>query len=230
MCGPVVPQRHVLEILCHLINKYQQIWTFNLTTLPLEDIGRRTAANLMIWIGEMIEKFDILSCQINAVVHDNGSNMVAAVRLLKENHGWSQVSSAGHTHSQQCLQRAQHQQSCWCCRKPSGALQEKRAGKNENEEEAAANENLREQADPGHQYEMEYGRKTPGAALANYCNIIRLQRKSKWQAEDRSMLKLLQCTCQTCLRAPVCSQLPLSLGTLPPDLTYLHPLSHYCSI
>ena len=45
--------------------------TLNLATLPLEE--RHTAANIMIWMEEVIEKSD-----------DNGSNMVAAARLLEE--------------------------------------------------------------------------------------------------------------------------------------------------
>lgn len=35
--------------------------------------------------------------KIKAIVHDNGSNMVAAARLLEEKHGWFSVHCAGHT-------------------------------------------------------------------------------------------------------------------------------------
>lgn len=69
--------------------------TLNLATLPLEE--RHTAANIMLWMEEVIEKFDILPSKIKAIVHNNGSNMVAAARLLEEKHGWFSVRCAGHT-------------------------------------------------------------------------------------------------------------------------------------
>ncbi|XP_051958615.1 E3 SUMO-protein ligase ZBED1-like [Xyrauchen texanus] len=85
-----------LGVSCHFITKDWQMKTLNLATLPLEE--RHTAANIMIWMEEVIEKFDILPSKIKAIVHDNGSNMVAAARLLEEKHGWSSVRCAGHTH------------------------------------------------------------------------------------------------------------------------------------
>ncbi|XP_069389205.1 E3 SUMO-protein ligase ZBED1-like [Paralichthys olivaceus] len=68
--------------------------TLNLATLPLEE--RHTAANIMIWMEEVIEKFDILPSKIKVIVHDNGSNIVAAAQLLEDKHGWSSVRCAGH--------------------------------------------------------------------------------------------------------------------------------------
>ncbi|XP_069374455.1 E3 SUMO-protein ligase ZBED1 isoform X1 [Paralichthys olivaceus] len=84
-----------LGVSCHFITKDWQMKTLNLATLPLEE--RHTAANIMIWMEEVIEKFDILPSKIKAIVHDNGSNMVAAAQLLEEKHGWSSVRCAGHT-------------------------------------------------------------------------------------------------------------------------------------
>lgn len=64
----------------------------------------------------------------------------------------------------------QHHQSCWCYKKPSGALWEKQAGKYTIEEALVANEHHRAQADPARRYEMEsyllYGCKTPGPVTA----------------------------------------------------------------
>ncbi|XP_038124484.1 zinc finger BED domain-containing protein 4-like isoform X2 [Cyprinodon tularosa] len=84
-----------LGVSCHFITKDWQMKTLNLPTLPLEE--RHTAANIMLWMEEVIEKFDILPSKIKAIVHDNGSNMVAAARLLEEKHGWFSVRCAGHT-------------------------------------------------------------------------------------------------------------------------------------
>lgn len=45
--------------------------------MPLE--MRRTSADIVTWMEELIGKFDILPSKIKGIVHDNGSNMVAAV-------------------------------------------------------------------------------------------------------------------------------------------------------
>ncbi|KAL3981335.1 ribonucleases P/MRP protein subunit RPP25 [Sarotherodon galilaeus] len=51
----------------------------------------------MTWMEEVLTKFDILPGKIKVVVHDSGSNMAAAVRLLEEKHGWASIRCAGHT-------------------------------------------------------------------------------------------------------------------------------------
>lgn len=79
----------------HFITDDWQMKTLNLATMPLED--RHTAANIMTWMEEVIKKFDIHPTKIKAVVHDNGSNMVAAMRMLEEQHSWASVRCAGHT-------------------------------------------------------------------------------------------------------------------------------------
>lgn len=63
--------------------------------MPLEE--RHSGANIMTWLEEVVAKFDILPTKIKAVVHDNGSNMVAAMRMLEEKHGWASVRCTGHT-------------------------------------------------------------------------------------------------------------------------------------
>lgn len=58
---------------------------------------RHTAENIATWLEEVIDKFNISPTKIKAVVHDNGANMVAAMRLLEPKHGWASVRCAGHT-------------------------------------------------------------------------------------------------------------------------------------
>jgi len=84
-----------LGLSCHFITKDWQMKTLNFAIMPLEE--RHTAANIMTWMEELIEKFNILLAKIKAVVHDNGSNMVAAMRMLEEKHGWVSVRCTGHT-------------------------------------------------------------------------------------------------------------------------------------
>lgn len=67
----------------------------NLTTMPLEE--RHTAANIAEWLEDVIAKFDIPPEKIKAVVHDNGANIVAAVKILAEKYKWASVRCAGHT-------------------------------------------------------------------------------------------------------------------------------------
>ncbi|XP_060759497.1 E3 SUMO-protein ligase ZBED1-like [Neoarius graeffei] len=84
-----------LGVSCHFLSEDWKMKTFNLATMPLEE--RHTGANIMTWMEEVLTKFDILPTKIKAVVHDSGSNMVAAMRLLEEKHGWASIRCAGHT-------------------------------------------------------------------------------------------------------------------------------------
>ncbi|CAK6970688.1 hypothetical protein KUCAC02_019391 [Scomber scombrus] len=61
--------------------------------MPLEE--RHTAANIMTWMEE--HGWNILPAKIKAVVHDNRANMVAAMRMLEEKHGWTSVRCTWHT-------------------------------------------------------------------------------------------------------------------------------------
>ncbi|XP_060754373.1 zinc finger BED domain-containing protein 4-like [Neoarius graeffei] len=69
--------------------------SLSLTTMPLEE--RHTATNIADWLEEAATKFHIPFEKVKAVVHDNGANVVAAARILKERHGWASVRCAGHT-------------------------------------------------------------------------------------------------------------------------------------
>ena len=84
-----------LGVSCHFMTTDWQMKTVNLSTMPLEE--RHTAANIVTWMEEILEKYKISQTKIKAVVHDNGANIVAAMRLLEEKHGWASVRCAGHT-------------------------------------------------------------------------------------------------------------------------------------
>ncbi|KAG9278171.1 zinc finger BED domain-containing protein 1-like [Astyanax mexicanus] len=84
-----------LGVSCHFLSEDWKMKTLNLSTMPLEK--RHTGANIMTWMEEVLTKFDILPTKIKAVVHDSGSNMVAAMRLLEDKHGWASIRCAGHT-------------------------------------------------------------------------------------------------------------------------------------
>lgn len=84
-----------LGVSCHFLSEDWQMKSFNLATMPLQE--RHTGANITTWMEEVVEKFDISPAKIKAVVHDSGSNMVAAMRMLEEKHGWASIRCAGHT-------------------------------------------------------------------------------------------------------------------------------------
>ena len=84
-----------MGVTCHYLGKNWKMVSHCLTTMPLDE--RHTAANIAVWIEEVIAKFEIPPEKIKAVVHDNGSNVVAAAKILQERHGWASVRCAGHT-------------------------------------------------------------------------------------------------------------------------------------
>lgn len=84
-----------LGVTCHFLGDDWEIKSFSLTTMPLED--RHTATNIADWLEESATKFQIPLQKVKAVVHDNGANVVAAARILKERHGWASIRCAGHT-------------------------------------------------------------------------------------------------------------------------------------
>ncbi len=69
--------------------------TLTLATMPLDE--RNTGANIATWLEEVVAKFNISIDNIKAVIHDNGSNIVAAMKLLAEKHNWVSVRCTGHT-------------------------------------------------------------------------------------------------------------------------------------
>lgn len=63
--------------------------------MPLEET--HTAANVADGLEDVVAKFDIPPEKIKAVVHDSGANVVAAVKTLAEEYGWTSVRCADHT-------------------------------------------------------------------------------------------------------------------------------------
>ena len=63
--------------------------------MPLEE--RHTGPNIAAWIEQAVERFEIPTSIIVAVVHNNGSNVVLAANILQEKNGWVSVRCAGHT-------------------------------------------------------------------------------------------------------------------------------------
>ncbi|XP_057208474.1 E3 SUMO-protein ligase ZBED1-like [Triplophysa rosa] len=84
-----------LGVTCHFITEDWKMKTLTLATMPLDE--RHTGANIATWLEEVVAKFNISVDNIKAVVHDNGSNIVAAMKLLAEKHNWVSVRCAGHT-------------------------------------------------------------------------------------------------------------------------------------
>ncbi|XP_059208582.1 E3 SUMO-protein ligase ZBED1-like [Centropristis striata] len=84
-----------LGVTCHFLGNDWEMKSLTLTTMPLEE--RHTAVNIAEWLEEATTKFEIPFDKVKAVVHDNGSNIVAAATILKEKHGWASVRCAGHT-------------------------------------------------------------------------------------------------------------------------------------
>ncbi|CAK6977530.1 zinc finger BED domain-containing protein 1 [Scomber scombrus] len=84
-----------LGVTCHFIDDNWDLVSFNLTTLPMEE--RHTAENLASYVEKVAEKFNISLHNILAIVHDNASNIVAALRILEEKFGVVSYRCAGHT-------------------------------------------------------------------------------------------------------------------------------------
>uniref|UniRef100_G3PNR9 HAT C-terminal dimerisation domain-containing protein n=1 Tax=Gasterosteus aculeatus TaxID=69293 RepID=G3PNR9_GASAC len=84
-----------LGITCHFISDDWDFTSFCLTTMPLEE--RHTGPNIAAWVEQAVEKFEIPTSKIMAVVHDNGSNVVLAANILQEKNGWVSVRCTGHT-------------------------------------------------------------------------------------------------------------------------------------
>lgn len=80
---------------CHYITDDWDMQSICLTTMPLQD--RHTASNIAEWLEQVVARYEISPSKIIAIVHDNGANIVAAVNLLEEKHGWSSVLCTGHT-------------------------------------------------------------------------------------------------------------------------------------
>ncbi|XP_078027660.1 E3 SUMO-protein ligase ZBED1-like [Epinephelus lanceolatus] len=83
------------DVTCHFINEKWNLVSCNLTTLPVDE--RHTAENIASWVEKVAEKFHISLNNVLAIVHDNASNVVAALRILEEKFGVASYRCAGHT-------------------------------------------------------------------------------------------------------------------------------------
>lgn len=84
-----------LGVTCHFLGEVWEVKSLSLTTMLLEE--RHTAANTADWLEETTAKCQIPFSKVKAVVHDNGANVVAVARILKETHRWASVRCSGHT-------------------------------------------------------------------------------------------------------------------------------------
>ncbi|XP_051976953.1 zinc finger BED domain-containing protein 4-like [Xyrauchen texanus] len=84
-----------LGVTCHFITEDWKMTSLTLATMPLDE--RHTGVNIATWLEEVVTKFNISVDNIKAVVHENGSNVVAALKLLAEKHKWVSVRYTGHT-------------------------------------------------------------------------------------------------------------------------------------
>ncbi len=84
-----------LTITVHYVSKDWFMRSHVLGIMLLEE--RHTGENLSKWMLKMAGKFKIDPSRIVAVVHDNASNIVCAMNLLKQSHGWESVRCSAHT-------------------------------------------------------------------------------------------------------------------------------------
>ncbi|KAM8843639.1 E3 SUMO-protein ligase ZBED1-like [Synchiropus picturatus] len=90
-----VPAEAYLGVMCHFVGEDWSMQSYSLSTTLLED--GHTAEIIAEWLESVVASFDISPDKINAVVHDNSANVVAAVKILSDKHGWTSVACAGHT-------------------------------------------------------------------------------------------------------------------------------------
>ena len=69
-----------VSLTTHFISDEWKKESVSLGTLPVTE--RHTGDNILLWIEEMLRKFDISTQKIVSFVHDNGSNFVPAGNLL----------------------------------------------------------------------------------------------------------------------------------------------------
>ena len=66
-----------------------------LGTKPLDE--RHTGENIVTWMEEMLAEFSIGTSKVVAFVHDSGTNINLAGRLLRDKYGWYTEACAGHS-------------------------------------------------------------------------------------------------------------------------------------
>ncbi|XP_039261082.2 E3 SUMO-protein ligase ZBED1-like [Styela clava] len=91
-----------LCVTAHILSQDFNINSFVLSTKQLDD--KQTGENIAGWIQEIVSDFGVPFSKIVSITTDNGSNMIAAVNLLKREHNLNAIRCAAHT-LQLCLQR-----------------------------------------------------------------------------------------------------------------------------
>lgn len=84
-----------LSVTVHYIDDHWVLCNRVLAVMPIED--RHTGDNIMKWLLDVIAQYDLSPSKVSAIIHDNGSNMVAAAKKLEALHGWSSVRCVAHT-------------------------------------------------------------------------------------------------------------------------------------
>lgn len=95
MCPSQATPESYLTITVHYVSDEWILKSRILGSTQLQD--RHTGENLSQWILTMLNKFGADPSKIVAVVHDNASNMVSAMQMLSQLHGWESVRCSAHT-------------------------------------------------------------------------------------------------------------------------------------
>jgi len=84
-----------VSVTVHYIDNSWVLCSRVLAVMPIED--RHTGDNIVKWLLDVVAQYDMSPSKVSAIVHDNGSNMVAAAKKLEALHGWSSVRCVAHT-------------------------------------------------------------------------------------------------------------------------------------
>jgi len=84
-----------ISVTVHYIDNSWVLCNRVLAVMPIAD--RHTGDNIVKWLLDVIAQYDLSPSKVSAIVHDNGSNMVAAAKKLEALHGWSSVRCVAHT-------------------------------------------------------------------------------------------------------------------------------------
>lgn len=91
-----------ITVTLHYLNENWKLCSYVLETSEFSD--RHTSANIAERLTEIASQY--CSCnKVSAVVHDNAANMVASLRILRDEKGWEGIRCSAHT-LQLCLIKA----------------------------------------------------------------------------------------------------------------------------
>jgi hypothetical protein len=84
-----------ISVTVHYIDNSWVLCDRVLAVMPIDE--RHTGDNIVKWLLDALAQYDLSPSKVSALVHDNGSNMVAAAKKLEALHGWSSVRCVAHT-------------------------------------------------------------------------------------------------------------------------------------